>query len=299
MADISPSDVLRQVAGVIPADCHKHVVIVGSLAAGYQLLGKNQTLQVRTKDVDCVISPRITAADRGTAVAERLLQEDWQLRTEGSHTTPGNASTPLDKLPIIRLCPPFTTDWFIEFLTVPGPGAGEWERLELSSGHFALRSFVHFSLLTFEPAPTEFGLACARPAMMALANLLEHQRIKPDLMSEPIAGRKCKRSNKDLGRVLAIAWLAGPDSVEKWPTLWESALLACFANEWKSMAARVGDGLRELLASGDDLEEAHGTCVNGLLVRQNLSVEQLLATGRRVLHDAVEPLQKSAGRAGP
>lgn len=297
MADISPAEVLRQVASVIPLECRDHIVIVGSLAAGYQLLGTDQALQVRTKDVDCVISPRITAADRGITVAERLLQAGWTMRHEGAHGTPGSAATPTDKLPIIRLNPPNITDWFIEFLTVPGPDAGEWERLELSIGHFALRSFVHFPLLTFQPTPTAFGIACARPDMMALANLLEHPRIKPDLMSASIAGRFCKRSNKDLGRVLAIAWLSGPDAVEGWSKLWESALRACFPTEWRSMAVRVGDGLGQLLDSRDDLEDAHWTCINGLLVHRNLGIEQLRTTGLRVLQDAVEPLEASAREA--
>jgi hypothetical protein len=300
VADISPANVLRQVAGAIPVACHTNIVIVGSLAAGYQLLKDEQALQVRTKDVDCVISPRVTAADRGAAVAERLLREGWALRSEGSHSTPGSESTPTEKLPIIRLNPPGMTDWFLEFLTVPGFGAGEWERLKLSIGHFALRSFVHFPLLTFEPMSTEFGLACARAEMMALTNLLEHPTIKPDTMSAPIAGRICKRSNKDLGRVLAIAWLTGPEGVERWPGLWESALRACFPTEWKPMASRVGEGLRDLLSSDDDLDDALWTCANGLLAHRISGVDRLslMATGRRVLQDAVEPLVALANGAG-
>lgn len=297
MADIAPTSVLREVARAIPAACHKHIVIVGSLAAGYQLLRQDQALLVHTKDVDCVISPRITAADRGAAVAEQLIGEGWTLRTEGTHTTPGTASTPIENLPIIRRTPPSSKDWFIEFLTVPGPDAGEWERLELSIGHFALRSFVHFPLLTLDPTPTELGLACARPEMMALANLLEHPKIKPDTMSTPIAGRTCKRSNKDLGRVLAIAWLTGPDRVEGWPLLWESALRTCFPAAWKPMALRAGDGLRELLESRADLDEALWTCINGLLVRRQVSTENLRVTGLRLLQDAVEPLAASARSA--
>jgi hypothetical protein len=43
---------------------------------------------------------------------------------------------------------------------------------------------------------------------MALANLLEHPVIGPQTMSTKIGGRTLKRSNKDLGRVLAIARLS-------------------------------------------------------------------------------------------
>ncbi len=54
--------------------------------------------------------------------------------------------------------------------------------------------------------------------MMALANMLEHPKIKSDTMSGLLQGRTIKRSNKDLGRVLAIAYLStgkDVDSLEK------------------------------------------------------------------------------------
>lgn len=35
MSDLSPNDVLRQIAGSLPAEFRKHVIIVGSLAAAY------------------------------------------------------------------------------------------------------------------------------------------------------------------------------------------------------------------------------------------------------------------------
>ena len=61
---------------------------------------------------------------------------------------------------------------------------------------------------------------CAQPKMMALANLLEHPRILPDVMSGLIADRSIKRSNKDLGRSIAIARLSGPDAVAEWHADW-------------------------------------------------------------------------------
>lgn len=59
--------------------------------------------------------------------------------------------------------------------------------------------------------------------MMALANMLEHPEIRPETMSILIAGRENKRSNKDLGRVLAIAHLASirnEDALLKWLEKW-------------------------------------------------------------------------------
>ncbi len=95
-------------------------------------------------------------------------------------------------------------------------------------GHFGLPSFGFLSLANFNPLPTDAGIAIARPEMMALANLLEHPVIGSDTMSGGFAGRTdIKRSNKDLGRVLAIARLAttrDEDALLTWPKLWEQAL---------------------------------------------------------------------------
>lgn len=300
MAELAPAEVLRQVAEAIPGECHEHMVIVGSLAAAYQLRRGARATPVRTKDVDCVVAPRITAASRGAEIAERLIGEGWTLRTEGAHGRPGDATTPSDRLPLVRLRPPSNRGpeaWYIELLTVPALDAAplsDPERMELSIGHFALRSFRYLPLLTLEPTPTEFGLRCARPEMLALANLLEHPAIKPDTMSEPIAGRTCKRSNKDLGRALAIAWLAGPTAVEAWAEGWESALRVCFPKSWRELASRAGDGLSALLRTEDDLEDAYWTCANGLLVGTDVRVEQLRIAGQRLEFDAVTPLRARA-----
>jgi hypothetical protein len=63
VSNISPHFVLKQVAEAIPKGCHKNIIIVGSLAAGYVLLPSRFAQAVRTKDVDCVLSPRIEAVE--------------------------------------------------------------------------------------------------------------------------------------------------------------------------------------------------------------------------------------------
>lgn len=129
---------------------------------------------------------------------------------------------------------------------------------------------------------------------MALANLLEHPKIAPKKMSSLIAERAIKRSNKDLGRVLALARLSGPEAVDSWTSAWVEAMAACFPNRWKPLAGRAGSGIRELLASPGDLEEAAHTCNNGLLAQAQVTSEQLAAEGRRLLLDAIEPLERLA-----
>jgi hypothetical protein len=133
--------------------------------------------------------------------------------------------------------------------------------------------------------------------MMALANLLEHPRIKPDIMSAGFAGhRDIKRSNKDLGRAVAIAYLAvdrDEDALLKWPVLWKEALAERFPEEWRCLASAAGRGLRLLLESEPDLEQAWFTCMNGVLASKPLSLDEFRIAGQRLLRDAAEPLERS------
>ena len=70
---------------------------------------------------------------------------------------------------------------------------------------------------------TPEGIRCARLEMLALSNLLRNPVIRPERMQTPV-GPGPKRSNKDLGRVLAIARLAGREVVAQWPAAWAEAL---------------------------------------------------------------------------
>jgi hypothetical protein len=298
MSELSPREVFAKVARAVPKECHENIIVIGSIAAAYHFFHDDDR-QVRTKDIDCVLFPRIAAVQSGTAVARKLLESGWRPTTDGEHTKPGGADTPDDKLPAVRLYPPHSDEWFVELLTVPESEADagkRWMRVELPTGHFGLPSFRFVSLAADKPVSTEFGISRARPEMMALANLLEHPKIRPELMKGPIEGRAFKRSNKDLGRVLAIARLSRDEDIESWPDAWADGLRVCHPKQWMKLATNAGAGLRLLLASDPDLEEAVVTCNAGLLSSAQVTLEQLRIVGERLIQDAIEPLEARAGR---
>lgn len=303
MSAISPARVLAEVSAAVPEACRENIVVIGSLAAGYHYFRTDSAKAVRTKDVDCVLEPFHAAVGAGQNIARQLLDAGWRRRMQGDHQEPGTANTPTAELPAVRLYPPHSDPdseegWFIELLTVPESTADkgrQWTRLPLAEGHFGLPTFRFISITAFDALPAEdLGIRYARPEMMALANLLEHPKIGPERMSGMFAGRAIKRSNKDLGRVLAIANLADLDDYRPWATSWKNALETCFPNEWRVLAHRVGDGLRELLASPTNFEEAHHTCLNGLLASQPPTLDAIRAAGDRMLGDAVETLEEIA-----
>ncbi len=302
MSQVSPFKVLSEVANAVPKDCRENIVVIGSLAAGYHFFRDDPTKAVRTKDVDCVLAPFQAAVGAGQSITRQLLDAGWKRRMEGDHQELGNADTPVNELPAVRLFPPDVDHdsenaWFIELLTVPESSEDHgqtWTRLPLKEGHFGLPTFRFISITAFDALPAgDLDIRYARPEMMALANLLEHPEINSTPMKGLFAGRSIKRSNKDLGRVLAIATLADLDDYRPWAASWKKALKACFPDEWQSLALRVGNGLRALLDSPSDFEEAHYTCLNGLLASQPPTLDALRAAGERVLGDAVETLEES------
>jgi hypothetical protein len=126
--------------------------------------------------------------------------------------------------------------------------------------------------------------------MLALSNLLRNPEIRPDTMDALVEGRTIKRSNKDLGRVVAIARLSDPDAPRDWRGSWSEALQALHADSWRHLAGRVGSGLQAVLASEPDLDEACLTCNVGLLASAPITPRQFRVVAERVLVDAAEPL---------
>lgn len=59
---LTPSDVMKKVARALPAAALGHVIIVGSLAAGYNFFSGDGAASMHTKDVDMLLSPHTASA---------------------------------------------------------------------------------------------------------------------------------------------------------------------------------------------------------------------------------------------
>ena len=295
---VSPRRVLERVAAAVPPEVHGNLIVIGSLAAGYWLFHGEEAFGVRTKDIDCVLSPHLSAVEKGRVVAEQLLTAGWRPIFPKGITHPGSATTRGDDLPAVRLYPPGESDWFIELLTEPASEAQTgraWTPLPLADGrYFAIPSFRYTGIATYDAAESEAGLRCARPEMMALANLLEHPFIKPDL----IEGTTDKRSNKDLGRALALARLSRDEAWADWPVRWLVALQARFPRQWRELARNAGSGVRALLASPADLQQAADIANRGLLAGRPVDAAAFTTLSERFLAFVISELEESVQRLG-
>ena len=297
---LSPEEVLEQVAQALPEKLRENVIIIGSLAAGYYFFAADGNAGIRTKDVDCMLSPHVSAVSAAAEVTHRLRSCAWTQREDARFGSAGDASVPDEKLPMVRLHPPTGTQWFLELMSAPPPYVHrgpmkQFERITTAEGDYAICSFGYLGLVEWEPLKTSTGIKIARPEMMALANMLHHPRISDQL----IDGTNDKRSNKDLGRVLALAHLTisrdrarGTELFEEWPKSMYAALNDKFAEHAGDLAAHAGSGIAQLLSSPQDLNQALAIANRGLLACLDIDLAAIAATGRRLQADVLDRLAK-------
>jgi hypothetical protein len=288
---LDPHRLFERIAADVPKELHEHLFVTGSLAAAYHFRASLEGRAVNTKDADLIIHPAGHTESCRT-MALRLLGTGWS-RTEICYPSPRE---PADQLRVIRLYPP-EHDYFIEFLSLPDKDQKKPKRLipiELDDGWYALPSFRFMRLTSLKRLRSEVGLEYASPAMMALSNLLSHPHVGTQRMESAGSMKGLLRSAKDLGRVLALAWLSGRRATEEWAPLFRSAIIECFPTDWKQLASQAGAGLKEMLSDAGAMEEAHQTTDVGLLSGKSISVDALKAVGSRLLQDVIDPLAEMA-----
>jgi len=294
MSKLDPVQLFRTLCKDIPADLRADVFVTGSLAAAYAFKVCLAGQAVNTKDADLLVHPAGNV-DSARQMAERLLAIGWR---------PTDQCKPLDAMPddpkklwAIRLTPPGSNEYFIEFLNLPAEEQDPpklWIPVQINGGWYGLPSFKFMGLLAWFRRRSDEGMEYAAPEMMALANLLSHP-VVTDVEIESGEFRGLRRCAKDLGRVIALAHLAGRDETETWPDRWREGLAQSFPRTWRTHARQAGSGLRELLVDEDVMEEARRTTDSGLLSGMGLDIAALRGVSERFMVDAVEPFERSAG----
>ena len=105
-------------------------------------------------------------------------------------------------------------------------------------------------------------------------------------MGQLFADRKIKRANKDLGRVVALAFLADrqdENALEAWKSRWQQALKDMAPHHAEQLLAAAPSGLQALLISPSDIEQALHTVNNGLLSATPITADQFVIAMRRLL----------------
>ena len=195
MTRLDPERIFDRLVNDLPADLHDHVFVVGSLAAAYHFRVELHQQGVNTKDADLVVHPAGDAVSC-SSMAERLLELGWRPHPD---CYPSSSPTPGDALRAIRLYPPESMDYFVEFLNLPEVGQVEtkkWIPVEVQGGWFGLPTFRFQGLCAHSRLQSQHRLDYASPAAMALANLLSHPVIRRERMSLHIGGREILRSAK-------------------------------------------------------------------------------------------------------
>ncbi len=71
---VKPYEVLLQVAKAVPEKCLENIVVIGSLATAYEYFSDDETISMRTKDIDCLLRPFKVAAETGQLISRQLFK---------------------------------------------------------------------------------------------------------------------------------------------------------------------------------------------------------------------------------
>ncbi len=272
--ELDAASLLRRVAERVPESLRANVVVIGSIASAWAFRDISGTHSVATKDIDLLLQPAVDAVSTAEVLGQDLLQHGWQPRFPNG-IAPGNAATPAEALPALRLSPPGDDDqWFVELLAAPPADQAsrkQWRRFHTEMGDFGLPSFRYLRVAVHDAEETPFGLRVARPACMALAHLLEHA--DPDTTPISNLPGTPPRFTKDTGRAIALWWLAreqSPLAHDLWLAQWRETLFTLYPDDLVTMqeAARAG-----LAAIADYLRKAHAIARSSVLAPHGTTLE--------------------------
>ncbi|MCE7031185.1 hypothetical protein LY625_00845 [Lysobacter sp. GX 14042] len=271
---LEPGQLLARVAERTPPGLRKNVVVIGSIASVWAFRDVRGTGSVATKDIDLLLQPAVDAVATAESLGAELLKEGWEPQYPNA-VQPGTTDTLDDDLPALRLTPPDEpTPWFVELLGEPYPDQDErrsWRRIRTEAGDFGLPSFRYMRVAVHDAQQTEFGLRIARPSNMALAHLLEHS--DPDRTPISSLTDRPPRFTKDVGRAIALWWLAGAQSPladARWLEQWCQTLCEIYPDRPGEMreAARAGLGNVKNYLAG-----SHRLALNSVLGGHNVSLD--------------------------
>lgn len=289
MSTLDPVLLFDLIEAHVPRELTPNLLIVGSLAAAYHYREQLELKAVNTKDADVIVHPAGATAE-AARIAEKLFASGFKPL---DRCKPGSSPDNARALSVVRMKPPDSDAYFVELLGFPHADQRErieWKPYQVNGGWYVLPVFRYMGLTEIEPKTAHNGLKYAAPEMMALSNLLSHPELGDKTIGEPIEGRTLLRSAKDLGRVLALAWLAGPNETEAWAKRWEAALRLKFQAECGELAAHAADGLKALVENPAALDDALWAVTVGLLKGKQVDHEKLKAVALQLRAFALDPL---------
>lgn len=272
--ELDAASLLKRVAKQVPQALRANVVVIGSIATAWAFRDVSGIHSVATKDIDLLLRPAIDAVATAATLGQDLLEDGWVAQfTHGRE--PGNADTPDDDLPALRLSPPENRNgWFVELLAEPPQdqtARKHWRRFQTELGVFGLPSFRYMRVAVHGARETGFDLRVATPACMALAHLLEHADPDKTPISNLPGGPP--RFAKDVGRAISLWWLARQQSAtagEAWLREWNETSTALYPRSSAEMKTAARNGLASI---ADYLPEAHAVALNGVLAPHGTTLD--------------------------
>lgn len=168
MKKLDPHELFERIAQDVPTDLHQHLFVTGSLAAAYHFTEELRGQGINTKDADLVVHPagHVVSCQQ---MAHQMLDLGWT-RTEQCYPQPN--PEPKDDLRAIRLYPPNSQDYFVEFLNIPQQDQKEpkeWIQMELDDGWYGLPSFRFLGVAATHRLPSHVGLRVCVPRSHGLS----------------------------------------------------------------------------------------------------------------------------------